>query len=308
MIETSKEIIPSAIVCDDVLAGLSRITDASVHLIVTSPPYNANIDYDNWKDNLPHAEYLSWMRKVFTECFRVLQAGGRMCLNIDATTNTTEDVDGLVLPLHVDFTNILREIGFLYRGEVIWCKQNAPGSPTAWGSYGLCSNPRFKRNTEYIIMAFKGNSKLEGDSTFCDLKPEEFQKWSLTEWRFAPETRKSGHPVPFPRELPNRCIKLFSYVGNTVLDPFNGSGTTTTTAFELGRKYLGIDNSELYCTQARNEIKNAGNYMKLNLKKSDPDARLFGGYSWIPAPVLLKRSKISKQARGKSLPSIIPYD
>jgi site-specific DNA-methyltransferase (adenine-specific) len=238
------------------------------------------------------------MRSVWSECYRVLTVGGRICINIDATTNVETDVQDLVHPLHVDTTNILREIGYRYRGEIIWTKQNSPGSPTAWGSYCSCSNPRFKRNTEYVILAYKEQSLLEGDPMFCDLTKDEFHKWTLTEWRISPETGGYGHPVPFPRELVARCIKMFSYVGNTVLDPFCGSGTTPVTALEFGRHFVGIDNSEDYCRKAKSRIEEAKRHM-LCCGSDDPDARTYNGYTWIPSPIHQKRAR----ERKKSAPS-----
>lgn len=118
----------------------------------------------------------------------------------------------------------------------------------------------------------------------CDLTKAEFHEWTLSEWKMAPETRKSSHPVPFPRELVKRCVKLFSYVGNVVLDPFNGSGTTTSTAYELGRKYIGIDNCEEYCKIARNE-----------LKRIKQEFSISGPYKFTPSPVHQKQSKKPKR-------------
>lgn len=263
------------IICDDVLSALSKIHDNSVHLIVTSPPFNVGIEYDGYNDSLAHSKYLEWMKTIWIECKRVLISGGRMCVNIDATTNLDESEDALiekVHPLHVDFTNQLREIGFIYRAEIIWCKQNCSGNKTAWGSWCLPSNPHIRRNTEYLIIVSKDCLKLEGDSKKSDLNKDEFQAWTLSEWRIQPETRKHKiHPASFPRELPFRCIKLFSYVGNVVLDIFNGSGTTTTTAVELGRQYIGIDQSEVYCRHAREGV-----------RKAKQELELSGGYNFVP--------------------------
>lgn len=268
------------IICNDVLKTLKEIDNNTIHLIVTSPPFNIGVKYLDYSDNLPHEQYLTWMKEVWTECYRILVTGGRICINIDATMNLEED--GLierVHPLHVDFTNQLREIGYIYRAEIIWIKQNSPGKKTAWGSYTSCSNPHIRRNTEYIIMASKEDLKLDGDSMKSDITPEEFHEWTMSEWIFKPETSVKGHPAAFPVQLPYRCIKLLSYVGNTVLDPFNGTGTTTTVAHELGRNYIGIDISPTYCEYARKRIKNDS-----------------FEYTYTPAPVILERRKKQKQS------------
>jgi len=630
------------IICCDVLEGLSKIDDNSVHLVCTSPPFNVSVKYANHNDNMPHQQYLAWMRQVWEECHRVLVKGGRICINCDVTMNLEEGPDRLperMHPLHVDFTNQLRDIGFIYRGEICWGKQNSPGKKTAWGcyddqtevltnkgfktfsevkkedklatmdldsreliyqhpssiicedysgdmyhiknttidlkitpdhnmifehyykkrievrpmnkmnknfripkkhagneigeevdlfflpevpygkrtrkkirnsfstpfkvkmddwlrflgifltdgclyisksnkshtisiyqckdkykdeiesllkrlpwkfthkpskceyytcnkrlgrclsefknkngrtfpdyilslsnrqkkifvdwlfkgdghtdkngikkylavaskefvnkllkvltdinyhysvskkkkqkdriykghlfrytkriyivsiltskhysiirrnislkkykgkiycvevpnhsllvgrngkyawcgnSYNQCSNPHIRRNSEYIVMASKEDLKLEGDPMMCDLKPEEFHEWTLSEWKFQPETQtnQKGHPVSFPSELPKRCIKLFTYVGNVVLDCFNGVGTTTSTAYQFGRQYIGIDNSEEYCRIAREKIQ----HIKRDACRD--------GYEFTPAPDVLKENK--KKKRNKT--------
>jgi len=273
---------PNSIICHDSLKGLSQITSNSVHLIVTSPPFNVRIAYTNHSDNLPHSKYLSWMKTVWINCYRVLVDGGRICINIDSTVNLEKDkLPEHFHPLHVEFTNQLIEIGYIYRGEICWKKQNVCGKNTAWGSFASCSCPHIRRNHEYIVIASKGKMKLDGDSMKCDLTPEEFQEWTLSEWRFSPatSTNAKGHPASFPEELPKRCIKLFSYVGNIVLDPFNGIGTTTLVASKLGRSYIGIDNSSEYCQIARERM-------------NKPD--IFNEYKFEPAPLRLKRTKKQK--------------
>jgi len=272
------------IICADVFDGLRSIPKDTVHLIVTSPPFNLGIEYDNADDSKAHKDYLKWTQKVWKECKRVLVHGGRICINIDATYNHNQDDEypERVHPLHVDFTNQLRELGYIYRCEISWYKQNAPGRFTTWGSYLSCSNPHVRRVHEYIVVASKGNLRLEGDPNKCCLGKEEFHEYTLSEWQFTPETG-SSHPAPFPFELPKRCIRLFSYVGNTVLDPFCGSGTTCYAAKELGRRYIGIDNSEDYCELS-----------KARLSSLNQDIT---GYQYIPAPETLKKTPSKRQLK-----------
>lgn len=275
-----------SITCIDVLEGLRQISDDSVHLIVTSPPFNVGISYSNHDDNMNHNKYLSWMNEVWKECFRVLVDGGRICINIDATMNLEDGEERhleRVHPLHVDFTNQLRELGYIYRAEVNWFKQNAPGKDTAWGSYALPSNPHIRRNSEYIVIASKNSLTLKGDHMMSDITKEEFHEWTLSAWHIKPETSKHlMHPAPYPRELVRRCIKLFSFVGNTVLDPFCGSGTTVATALEHGRHFIGLDNSEKYCNIAHQLIRNVRQELKI------------APYNFTPSPVLCQISKENK--------------
>lgn len=287
--EIRNEIKSNSIMCCDVLDGLSRIKSESIHLVLCSPPYNVGIKYDIHHDLLPHQEYLDWMKTVWRECHRVLVCGGRICINIDATMNLEDDPSQRrerVHPLHVDFTDQIRDLGYLYRGEIIWCKQNASGSDTCWGSYCSPSNPHIRRNTEYIIVASKDSLTLHGDPMLSDLTKEEFHAWTLSEWRIPPETRKHIHPVRFPRELVRRCIKLFSFVGNTVLDVFNGSGTTTTTAIELGRNTIGIDISPTYCEIATQDA-----------IRAETELNISGGYQYMPSPIHVQDEKQKKSSR-----------
>lgn len=266
------------IICGNSLEEMKNIPDNTVHLIVTSPPYNVGIDYDNYEDLLPHDDYLKWTKQIWAECKRVLVSGGRICINIDATTNLDESDNALlerVHPLHVDFTNQLRELGFIYRAEIIWSKQNCSGNKTCWGSYCSPSNPHIRRNCEYIIVASKDDLKLVGDPEKIDITKDEFHLWTLSEWKINPETNKhSIHPATFPKELARRCIKLFSYVENVILDPFNGTGSTTTSAIELGRQYIGIDLSSKYCSKAKSDASLAKQKNKLYGYKFTPPSKI----------------------------------
>jgi len=241
------EEILNTIILDDVLLGLAKIPDESVHLVASSPPYNVDLKgYKNRDDNELYSVYLEWLKDIMIHCKRILVDGGRLVINIDAMTNRQEDSDKeYVRPIYADLVNIGREIGLNFRTEICWYKQNGVGRKTAWGSYCSCSNPIIRRNHEYLLVWSKGDWKLDGDPELSDMTAEEFQKWTFSTWFVQPETRnRNNHPAPFPEELIKRVIKLFSYRGNTVLDPFSGTGTTAVVAKMFGRNYIGIDNSK----------------------------------------------------------------
>lgn len=249
-----KDII-NTIMCDDVLVGLSKIPDESVELIWSSPPYNIDLKgYKNRNDNEPYKQYVSWLKDIMTEFKRVLVHGGRIAINIDSVRNR-QDEDEYIRPIYADLVNIGRELGLGFRTEICWYKQNWSGRATAFGSYMSSSNPTVRRIHEYVLVWSKGDWKLEGDPELSDMTPKEFQEWTFSTWHIQPETRnRNGHPAPFPEELAKRIIKLFSYRGNTVLDPFMGTGTTGVVAKTHGRNYIGIDNSQVDVEYARDRI------------------------------------------------------
>ncbi len=246
------------IICSDVIVGLKQIPDGSVSLVFCSPPYDVKIDYGSHDDNMPWQIYLNWLSEVWLECKRVLKKGGRLAINIDAVTNRQDDKDTeYIRPIHYYLVNQMKQIGNLnFRGEIIWYKQNFVGRKTAWGSWCSSSDPILRRNFEYIFIWSKGQWRLEGDPEQSDMTSDEFKKWTGAFWAINAETRRMGkHPAPFPSELAYRIIKLYTYRGDIVLDPFNGSGTTTSVAASLHRRYIGIDNDPGYCNFARTRTK-----------------------------------------------------
>jgi len=250
----------NTIMLDDVLDGLKKIPDESVHLVLSSPPYNIQLEgYRNRNDDDPYKVYVDWLKKIFIECKRILVDGGRLVINIDSVRNRQDD-DEYMRPIAGDLINVGREVGLKYRTEICWYKQNWSGRATAFGSYMSCSNPAIRRNHEYIMVWSKGSWKLKGDPELSDMTNEEFQNWTFSTWFIQPETQNlNGHPAPFPEELARRVIKLFSYRGNTVVDPFMGTGTTGLMAKVLGRNYIGIDNSESDVNYARQRISAVSN-------------------------------------------------
>jgi len=227
----------------DCLQWFSQLKDESIDFIITSPPYNVEKNYGDYKDNLPYDDYLDWLDLVWQECYRVLRTGARICININDTGRNP------YYPVHCDIASRMRKKWFMM-GIIVWDKVNCL-SNTAWGSWMKTSAPGLRGMHEYIIVAGKGGKFFRKDVEDDKWAKKEFLKATLEVWRFPPETRKKDHPAPFPLELPRRAIKLFSYPNDVVLDPFIGSGTTMEACQELGRSCIGIELSAEYCKTIR---------------------------------------------------------
>jgi site-specific DNA-methyltransferase (adenine-specific) len=245
------------IITGDVLETMRDIPSESVHLAITSPPYNVGKAYDSHYDRMDYQKYLNWLIKVWKETQRVLVSGGRFCLNI-APTGIKD-----FLPLHHDFGNQLREIGMKFRTEIIWYKQTML-KRTAWGSWKSPSNPHIVPSWEYILVFSKEKDKLDGDPTNADITAKEFKKFSDGMWYIPPETKRNGHPAPFPEELIYRLIKFYSFKGNNVLDMFGGTGTVAVVACKTGRNFIHIDISEEYNKIAQRRVEQILNQSSLN--------------------------------------------
>ena len=222
---------------------MAEIPSNSVHLMITSPPYNASKDYD---EDLSLEEYLAMLERVFQETFRVLAHGGRACINVANLGRKP------YLPLTAYITQMMVETGFLMRGEIIWDKGASSSGSTAWGSWKSASNPILRDVHEYILVFSKGDYKRSLSREERLLKKNtitrnQFLEWTKTVWEMGTESaRKVGHPAPFPEELPFRLIQLFSFETDIVLDPFMGSGTTALAALRSGRKFVGYEIMEEY--------------------------------------------------------------
>ncbi len=235
------------IVLGDAREILDRLPADSVHLAITSPPYNVKIAYRGYTDDLPPEEYLAWLRGVWRSLYRVLVPGGRFVLNVAPTS--IKDFR----PIHHDLSSDLRGLGYIMRTEIIWYKQTM-GRRTAWGSWRSPSNPHIVPSWEYVLVFSKERWKLEGDRAEIDIGPKEFERFSDGFWSIPPERRRHGHPAPFPEELIERLVKFYSYRRNVVLDMFGGTGTVAAVARRLGRHYLHIDASDEYCRVARERV------------------------------------------------------
>lgn len=238
--------------------NMKDIPNNSLHLMITSPPYNVSKEYDN---DLSLNEYLNLLKNCFAETYRVLVDGGRACINIANIGRKP------YIPLSDYVSKIMIEIGFNMRGEIIWNKSAGAGISTAWGSFQSASNPILRDVHEYILIFSKGNYKRERDKEEKELRKdnitkEEFIEWTKSVWTMNTESAKRiGHPAPFPEELPNRLIKLFSFTNDIVIDPFMGSGTTAIAAIKNNRNFVGYEINKEYINLANNRI--------LNLKISE---------------------------------------
>ncbi len=242
--------LKNKIVCAD-SRNLSFLPNNCVHLMITSPPYNACKEYD---EDLSLNDYLKLLKEVFEETYRVLVPGGRAVVNVANLGRKP------YIPLSSHINQIMEKIGFLMRGEIIWDKSASAGSSCAWGSFKSASNPCLRDIHEYILVFSKGDYKLprsksERENRIDTIENKEFVEFTKSIWRFPTVSAKRiGHPAPFPVELPRRLIELYSFKGDIILDPFMGSGSTCIAAINSERKYIGIDIDSQYCNLAEERI------------------------------------------------------
>ena len=246
------------------------IADNLIDIIITSPPYNVAHKYENYNDDLEFEAYLDLMRAIFKECYRALKVGGRICVNIPFAVKNKESKQ--VQFLSVYMTQILNEIGFNEFELISWHKgkdiKHFQGNNTAWGSWKSPSCPSFRPLGESVLVFYKGERTHKGNSQDIDISSEEFKEWTKNVWYFDKEkeqgfenilcasnnAKKDLHPAPYPEELIERLLKIYSYKNDVVLDPFNGTGTTTYVASLLNRQFIGIELSSKYCEIAINRL------------------------------------------------------
>lgn len=238
------------IISGDCREALKTLQSNSVNLVITSPPYNVGINYEIWQDNSPLNEYLKFTREWLSECFRVLTDDGRICVNVP-TARYKENAVGLFL-----FYEVMKDIGFKDRELIMWVKRRDSDRQFVvkrriYGTWNPV-NPMLRNPMEAILVMNKNHERLNyyGES---DLSQREFLEWNYTIWEIDTEMDRT-HPAPFPVELPRRLIKLYSFVGNTILDPFLGSGTTMKACLELSRKSIGIELNPDYVEMARRRV------------------------------------------------------
>jgi len=248
------------IIYNDNILSTKVIDSGSIDLIITSPPYNVNIKYNSHDDKMPYTDYLNFAREWLSKCYDLTKDDGRFCLNIPLDKNK-----GGQQSVCADLTTIAKQVGWKYHSTIIWNEQNI-SRRTAWGSWLSASAPYVIAPVEVIVILYKKRWKKESGSRISDINKTEFQKWTNGVWNFSGESRKRvGHPTPFPVELPKRCMKLFSFVGDTILDPFLGSGSTLVACTQTGRKGIGIEIDQGYCEVAKQRVIKEGKIYQFRL-------------------------------------------
>ena len=233
----------------DSLELIKKFPDNCIDIVLTSPPYNFGINYENTNDVNIWEDYFEKLFNIFKECVRVLKDSGRMIINVQPMFSD-------YIPTHHLISNFFLKEGLIWKGEIIWEKNNYNCKYCTWGSWKSPSSPYLKYSWEFVEIFCKNSLKKEGEKNNIDIEAEEFKKWVYGKWSIAPERnmKKYKHDAMFPEELVKRLLKLFSYKNDIVLDPFNGAGTTTKVAKQLSRKFIGIDISEEYCKTAESRI------------------------------------------------------
>ena len=237
------------IICDDSQNVLQKLPNNCVDLVFTSPPYNFGLDYEDSNDDHNWDAYFKKLFRILDECIRVLKYGGRLIINVQPLFSD-------YIPSHHLISNYCIKKKLIWKGEVLWEKNNYNCKYTAWGSWKSPSNPYLKYTWEFIEIFCKGEMKKTGEKENIDISADEFKEWVVAKWSVAPERKmkKYDHPAMFPEKLVERVLKLFSYKNDIIIDPFNGAGTTTAIAKKLSRNYIGIDTSEQYCETARSRL------------------------------------------------------
>jgi len=226
---------------------MNELPDNSIHLMVTSPPYNVGKDYD---EDLTLSEYRDFLKRVWSEVKRVIVPGGRICINLANLGRKP------YIPLHAFIIEDMLELDLLMRGEILWNKASSSSPSTAWGTWLSAKNPTLRDIHEYILVFSKGSFSRGNTGRESTISKKEFLEFTKSIWSFSAEqAKKIGHPAPFPVELPYRLIQLYTFEGEVILDPFMGSGQTAIAAIKSGRYYVGYEISKEYVKLADKRIR-----------------------------------------------------
>ena len=239
------------IIHDDFLST-DLIEENSIDLIVTSPPYNVDIHYNSFQDDIPYEKYIEFTERWLKKAYLLAKTDGRLCLNIPLDKSKGRKEAGFQ-SVYADIVNIAKKVGWRYFSTIIWNEGNI-SRRTAWGSWLSARAPYVIAPVEVIIIFYKERwQKVKNGKS--DITRKEFMEWTNGLWTFSGESKKKiGHPAPFPVELPKRCIKLFSFTDDIILDPFLGSGSTLIACALLNRKGIGVEIDENYCRLAKERL------------------------------------------------------
>lgn len=255
------------IYCMDCIEGLrNQIGDKSIHLAVTSPPYNLAKKYGKYSDNLPYEEYIEWLVDVFRECYRVLVEGGRLCINVGfiyvskkCNTHACKSDVIQILPTYSDLIVRLRQVGYTLQEHIVWNKIGNSNSKVVFGSYPFPCDVHLKQSNEHILVFKKGLRRSDVSEKRKNLHnkigKDDYFTYTNPIWTFNGE-RMDNHCAPFPVELPRRLIRMFSFEGDVVLDTFMGIGTTAVACKLLNRNYLGFELNKKWADYANKRVKN----------------------------------------------------
>lgn len=233
----------------DCMELIKDVGDNSVDAVITSPPYNFDMGYSDYDDNKKWEEYFRWLKSLWVECYRILKDDGRLIINIQP--NFKE-----YIPSHHIITTDCLSIGFKWKGEILWEKNNYNCGYCTWGSWKSPAMPYLKYTWEFVEVFVKKDYKHIGNSEDIDITADEFKEWVTAKWSIAPENRMKefGHPAMFPEKLPERLIKLFTYKHDLILDPFMGTGTTGAVCVDNERDFIGFELDTNYFDIATNRI------------------------------------------------------
>lgn len=227
--------------------NMHDVDDRSVDLVVTSPPYNVGVTYDTHDDDLPEGKWVDLLSDVFEGVYAALRSGGRFAVNIAV---------GSGVPCHdkpAIVKDVAEDVGFDLRDKFVWEKGPSEAS-SAWGSWRSPSNPRQIFTHEEVLVFFKERPDRP-DKNGETITKRDFMEYVKSVWHipYTPADREvaEDHPAPFPIELPTRLVRLYSFPGDTVLDPFAGSGTTLAAALKENRDAVGYELSHEYASLAR---------------------------------------------------------
>ena len=252
--------------CNEILPLLEK---ESIDLVVTSPPYNVAINYDNYNDNILEEEYFKFTKGWIDGLKDIVKVGGRLGINIPIIGNSIKISKSEKYVFYLDkYINII-EKNYTLREIITWIKSHSDKDEngscaelgSAWGSWKSPSNPFCRSMSEFIIIAHKELPKIQ-HSGETDLTKEEFTAWARNVW-FMPTQKSKEHPAVFNEQLPYRLIKFYTYIGDTILDPFMGSGTTALVAEKLKRKWIGVEQSPKYCQGIKNRVEYFSNQIKM---------------------------------------------